>query len=96
MLQRLDAQSRGQLRIFAGQVGFLAMIGLPVLLIDSDAPTLYLMQLRTMFGFTGFVMLAIGVFTRRPMSRTTLGVWDHCLAFILLKSGCSLALWLLG
>jgi len=96
MPRRLDAQSRGHLQAFAGQVGFLALIGLPVLLIDSHAPMLYLVQLRTMFDITGFVMLVIGVSERKQFSPTSLCIWDHCLAFILLKCGCSLALRLLG
>ena len=96
MLQGLDAQSRLHLRSFVGQVGFLAIISLPMLLVDSHAPTLYLTQLHALFGFTGLVMIAIGVFTRRPLLPSSFCIWDHCLALTLLKSGCSVALWLLG
>jgi hypothetical protein len=96
MLQYLDAQSRWHLRTFASQVAFLALIGLPVLLIDRHVPALYLLQLRTMFGFSALIMLVLGVASRQALSRASLCVWDHFLAFLLLKVGCSLALWMLG
>lgn len=94
MLTRLDAKSRRHVQTFACQVAFLALIGAPVLLIDRHAPTLYLLQLRTMLGLSALVILAVGVFSRQPMSHTSFCIWDHFLALVLLKLGCSVALWL--
>lgn len=96
MLQRLDAQSRWHLRTFMGQVAFLALIGVPVLLVDRHAPALYLMQLRAMFSLSAIVLLVLGVISRQALSQSSLRVWDHFLAFVMLKAGCSLALRMLG
>ena len=96
MLDRFDARSRDHLRAFAALVGFLAVIGLPVLLLDSHAPRLYLLQLQAIFGLSSLIILALALFSRRPLSATSLCIWDHCLAFCLLKLGCSLALSLVG
>ena len=95
MLDRFDAQSRDHLRAFAAQVGFLAAIGLPLLLLDSHAPRLYLLQLQATFGLSSLIIFALALFSRRPLLPTSLCIWDHCLAFYLLKLGCSLALFLL-
>jgi hypothetical protein len=95
MLHSLDETSRVHLRAFAGQVGFLAAICSPVLLIDSHAPVLYLLQLRIMFGFTALAVFSIGVFSRRSLAPHSFCIWDHVLALLLLKSGCSIALSLL-
>ena len=95
MLHRLDAQSRGQLQRFTGQVAFLALMSAPALLIDGRAPTLYVLQLRTMFSFSALVILVFATFFRQPWSKTSICIWDHFVAFMFLKSGCSVALWLL-
>lgn len=91
ILQRLDDQSRWHVRTFTSQVVFLSLIALPVLLIDQHAPTLYLQQLQKMFGIAALVLLALGVVLRQALSRSSLCVWDHFLAFVLLKAGCSIA-----
>lgn len=96
MLQRLDARSRWHLRVFGGQVLFLALTGAPVLLVDRHAPVLYLLELRAMFRMSALVLLLVGLFARQPPSRASLCLWDHVLAFVLLGAGCSLALRLLA
>jgi hypothetical protein len=67
-----------------------------MLLLDSHAPRLYLLQLQATFGLSSVILLALALFWRRPLSPTSLCVWDHCVAFCLLKIGCSLALSLVG
>ena len=96
MLQHLDAKSRWHLQTFAAQVIFLAVVGAPALLIDRHAPMLYLLELRTMFGLSAVVLLVLGVFSRQRLLQADICIWDHFLAFVLLKVGCSLALRLLG
>jgi hypothetical protein len=96
MLQRLDGDARGQLRAFAVQISVLAAIALPVLLIDGHAPRLYLLQLRTLFGLSGFIALVLGALSRQTVPPDRFCVWDHCLAFLLLKSACGAALWALA
>jgi hypothetical protein len=95
MLNSLDAQSRSHLQRFAGQVAFLTLIAAPVLLVDSHVPRLYLLQLRAMFTLSALVILVVSVLSRQPWSKTSFCIWDDFLTFGLLKSGCSIALWLL-
>lgn len=96
MLRHLDARSRWHMRVFGGQVVFLALTGAPVLLVDRHAPALYLLELRAMFGISALVLLLFGLLSRQAPMRTSLGMWDHALAFLLLREGCSLALRLLA
>jgi hypothetical protein len=92
----LDEGSRRVLRTFAGQVALLGALGVPALLIDSHAPALFLHQLRTAFGLSALVVFMIGVVSRQRLERASLGIWDHVAALLLLQSGCSAALRLLG
>jgi hypothetical protein len=96
MAREIDQQSRWHLRTFGGQVMFLAVIGLPALLVDGAEPALYLTQLRTMFGLSAFLLLALATISRRPLPRSHLCIWDHAMGFQLLKLGCALALRALG
>lgn len=91
MLRHLDARPRWHVRAFGGQVMFLALTGAPVLLVDRRAPALYLLELRAMFGVSALVLL-LGLLSRQGPSRSSLGMWDHVLAFLLLREACSLAL----
>ncbi len=92
----LDAQSRWHLRVLAGQVMLLMMVGIPALLIDQHRPKLFLLELRGMFGLSALVLLVLGVLARQRWSPVSLCLWDHVLAFALLKLGCSILLWWLG
>ena len=91
-LPRLDPHSGRHLRAFAGQVGFLVLSSSPTLLIDGHAPVLFLSLLRTMFGLTALVLLIAGLLSRQWTPERSFGLWDHCLAFVLLQLGCSIAL----
>ena len=95
-LPRLDPHLRRHLRAFAGQVGFLVLFSSPTLLIDDHAPVLFLSLLRTTFGLTALVLLIAGLFSRQRTPEADFGLWDHCLAFVLLQLGCSIALRLIG
>lgn len=95
-MQHLDAQSRWHVRLFAGQVAFLSLIGAPALLVDRHAPALYLLQLRAMFGFSALIQLVLAMIARQPLSPSRLCIWDHFLAFLLLNIACSLVLRMLG
>ena len=89
---RLDPRLRRHLRAFAGQVGFLVLSSSPALLIDDHAPVLFLSLLRTMFGLTALVLLSAGLLSRQRTPEGSFDLWDHCLAFVLLQLGCSIAL----
>ena len=89
----LDARSRWHLRVLAGQVMLLTIVSLPTLLIDQHRPKLFLLELRGMFGLSALVLLVLGVLARQPWSAASLCLWDHFLAFVLLKLGCSVLLW---
>jgi hypothetical protein len=91
-MRPLDAQSRWHLRVLGRQVVFLTLIGLPTLVVDRHPPVLYFLELQRMFGLLALVLLALGVATRQPLARSSLCVWDHVAACVLLTSGCSLAL----
>ncbi len=93
MLLRLDARSRWHLRLLTGQIMFLTMVGLPALVIDPYRPRLFLLELRGMFGLSALVLLVLGALARQPWSPASLCLWDHFLALLLLKFGCSVLLW---
>jgi uncharacterized membrane protein SirB2 len=52
-------------------------------------------MIRTMFGLSALIVLGVAVFTRRPVSPTSLCIWDHLPAMMLLVLACSIALRLL-
>ena len=85
-----------QVRMFTGQVTFLALIGAPALLFDSHRPMLFVLELQAMFGISALISLFFGVLSRQRISPTSLGVWDQFAALMLLKAGCSVALRLLA
>jgi len=89
---RIDLHSRLHLRRFAGQVGLLVLCCTPALLIDKNAPVLFLSLLRTVSGLTALVLFIIGFLVKKQPSGSRFGPWDHCLGFVLLQVGCSIAL----
>jgi hypothetical protein len=96
MLDHFDERSRLRLRVFAAQVAFLTLIGAPALMVDQHAPTLFLLELRTMFTLSALVLLVFGVLSRQRLPPACLCIWDHMAAFLLLRAGCSVALRLIA
>ena len=95
MSQRRDPHSRLHIRTFARQVGLLVLCCLPTLLVDDHAPILFLSLLRELFGFTAAFLLVISFFFKQRAPGVGFRPIDHCLAFVLLQLGCSIALHLL-
>jgi hypothetical protein len=93
--QRLDSHSRLHLRRFAGQVAFLVLCCAPALLIDGNAPVLFFSLLGMLARFTALFLFIVGFFSKRQTPLSGFGPWDHCLGFILLQLGCSIALHLI-
>jgi hypothetical protein len=89
---RFDPHSSLHLRVFAGQVVLLVLCCTPALLIDQNAPVLFISLLRTVSGLTAFILLIFGFFVKKQTPEPGLGPWDHCLGFVLLQLGCSIAL----
>jgi hypothetical protein len=56
----------------------------------SDRPMLFLFLMRAMFGFSGLVALSAAALTRRTVSPTSLCIWDHVAAMLLLTLICSM------
>ena len=92
----IEPRLRRHLRVFLGQVAFLTLLDSPTLLMDHYPPFLFLMLLRTMFALTALVLLIAGLFSNWKKPEIGFDLWDHCLAFVLLALGCSIALRLLG
>jgi hypothetical protein len=92
---RLDPHSRLHLRRFAGQVALLVLCCTPALLIDKNAPILFLSLLRTVSCLTAFALFLGGWFYKVRTAPPRFGPWDHCLGFVLLQLGCSIALHLI-
>lgn len=88
----LDPHSRLHLRRFAGQVALLVLCCTPALLIDKNAPALFLSLLRTVSGLTALILFIIGFFVKKDVSGPRFGPWDHSLGFVLLQFGSSIAL----
>jgi hypothetical protein len=89
---RFDPHSSLHLRGFVRQVVLLVLCCTPALLIDKNAPVLFLSLLRTVSGLTALILFIIGFFVKRQTPGPGLGPWDHCLGFVLLQLGCSIAL----
>ena len=93
--RRLDSHSRLHLRRFAGQGAFLVLCCAPALLIDGNAPVLFFSLLGMLARFTALCLFIAGLFSTRRTLRSGFGPWNHCLGFILLQLGCSIALHLI-
>jgi hypothetical protein len=91
-LRGLDERSRVHLRVFSRQVAFVVLFSAPTLLIDQHRPILFLSLMRTMFGFSAAFVFGGALLTRRPVSPTSLCIWDHGAAMLLLMFVCSLGL----
>lgn len=96
LLRDLDERSRVHLRVLGRQVAFIVLFSAATLLIDQHRPILFLSLMRTMFGFSALVVLGVAFFTRRPVSPTSLCIWDHALAMVLLALLCTVALKMLA
>jgi hypothetical protein len=94
-LPGLDDRSRRQIGLLARQVVLVAVICLPVTL-DGGSPLRdYLSLLRAVFGFSALAVTGAAMLTRAPLSDTSLCIWDHGMALLLLKFVCALSLeWL--
>jgi hypothetical protein len=92
---RLDSHSRLHLRRFGGQVALLVACCSPALLVDKDPPILFLSLVRTVSCFTAFALFIGGCFYKVRTTAPRFGPWDHCLGFVLLQVGCSIALHLI-
>jgi hypothetical protein len=90
--RHLDPQSQLHLRKFAGHAALLVLCCAPALLIDEKAPVLFLSLLGTVCRFTALFLFIIGFSVRGRSPEASFGPWDHCLAFVLLQLGCSIAL----
>jgi hypothetical protein len=90
--RHLDPQSQLHLRKFAGHAGLLVLCCAPALLIDEKAPVLFLSLLGTVCRFTALFLFIVGFSVRGRSPEAGFGPWDHCLAFVLLQLGCSIAL----
>lgn len=96
LLRNLDHRSRIHLRLFSGQVAFVILFSAPTLLIDQHRPILFLSLIHVMFGLSALVVLVAALVKRRPISPSSLCVWDHAFALLLLMLGCSAVLRLLA
>ncbi len=92
LLRDLDERSRVHLRLFARQVAFVVLFSAPMLLIDQHRPVVFLSLMRTMFGLAALIVLGAAFLTNRPVSPTSLCIWDHALAMLLLTVICSIVL----
>jgi hypothetical protein len=90
--RHLDPQSQLHLRRFASHAALLVMCCAPALLIDKNAPVLFLSLLGTACRFTALFLFIVGFSVKRRTLEAGFGPWDHCLAFVLLQLGCSIAL----
>ncbi len=88
----LDDQSRHHVGIILRQVAIVSVICLPFALASADPLKEYLMLLRVAFGFSALVVTVTATLTRARLSPTSLCIWDHGAALLLLKLGYSLAL----
>jgi hypothetical protein len=95
MLREPDKHSRLHLHLFIRQVAFVVLCSLPALLIDRHRPALFLLMMRGMFGFSALGAFGAAVFMRRPVSSTSLCIWDHAAAMLLITVAFSLAIRLL-
>jgi hypothetical protein len=92
---RLDSHTRLHLRRFADQVALLVLCCTPALLVDKDAPILFLSLLRAVSCLTAVALFIGGWCYKVRPTAPRLGPWDHCLGFVLLQVGCSIALHLI-
>ena len=92
MSWRLDPHSRFHLRKFAGQVALLVLCCAPTLLIDKNAPVLFLSLLGLACRITALALLIVAFFFKERARGLGFGPLDHCLGFTLLQLGCSIAL----
>jgi hypothetical protein len=90
--RRLDPHSRLHLQRFTGQVALLVLCCVPALLLDKDAPVLFLSLLRAASSLTALVLFIMGFFFASRSPGPRFGPWDHCLGFVLVQLGCSIAL----
>ena len=88
----LDEQSRRHLGIIVRQTLLLAAMCLPLALMADHPLMEFLVLLRVAFGFSSAAVAFVATFSRAPLSPTSLCIWDHGAALLLLKLGCELAL----
>lgn len=95
-LSHLDELSRLHLSLFQRQVAFLLLFSTPALLVDQHRPVLFLCMLQKTFAFSAFIVSGLALLSGRALSTTSLCLWDHVAALLLLSLLCSIALRLLS
>jgi hypothetical protein len=72
-------------------VVLVAAICLPIAMAGEDGLQEYLRLMRAVFGFSALVVTAMATFSQARLSPTSLCIWDHATALLLLKLACALA-----
>ena len=91
-----DERSRVHFRLLGRQVPFVVLFCAFTLPIDQHRPILFLSLMRTMFGLSALIVIGLAFFTDRPVSPTSLCIWDQALAMLSLTLICSIVLRLLA
>jgi hypothetical protein len=92
MLSEPNELSRVHLRLFARQTAFVLLFSVPALFLDQHKPALFFLVTREMFGFSALGALGGAVLLRRPVSTTSLCIWDHAAVMLLITLLLSAAL----
>lgn len=92
LLRGVDARSRLHLRAFCGQVAFIVLLCTPTLFIDQHRPLLFLWFTHILFAATALILVGVAVVTRQSVSHTSLCMWDHVYAMLILMLISSIAL----
>jgi hypothetical protein len=92
MLSEPNEHSRIYLRLFGRQAVFVVLFNVPALFLDQNKPALFFLVMREMFGFSALGALGGAVLLRRPVSTTSLCIWDHAAAMLLITLGLSVAI----
>jgi hypothetical protein len=90
-----DHMSRVHLRVFSRQVAFLSIFSSPAILFDDQRPHLFLSMIRTMFALSALIVFGVAFLARQPLNPTSLCLWDHVPAMLLLAIACLMGLWML-
>ncbi|OJV31673.1 MAG: hypothetical protein BGO24_05745 [Sphingomonas sp. 67-36] len=92
LLREQDSRSRIHLRAFCGQVGLILLLCAPTFALDHRPPFLFLFFVHLFFAASALVLVGVALVTRQPVSRTSLCMWDHVFAMLLLMLISSAAL----
>jgi hypothetical protein len=84
MLSEPNEHSRMHVRLFVRQAAFVVLFSVPASFLDQHKPALFFLVMREMFGFSALGALGGAVLLRRPVSTTSLCIWDHAAAMLLI------------